>query len=100
MAVFLKVGTHKSLPLEVGDGRDLGYPWVWPQLWRWGCVTELPKARLRANVGQDMGIVRLSPEKGHSGALGVRRHLGTPHWLMGACPAPHPPWWNQLGADC
>lgn len=32
-AVFLKVGTHKSLPLEVGDGRDLGYSWVWTQLW-------------------------------------------------------------------
>lgn len=32
---------------------------MWPQLW----VTV-------GNIGQDMAMVRLSPEKGHSGALG------------------------------
>lgn len=32
-------------------------------------------------------MVRLSPEKGHSGARGGGS-VGPPHWLTGACPAP------------
>lgn len=35
----------------------------------------------RGSIGQAVAVVRLSPEKGHSGAL-VGRHMGTPCLLM------------------
>lgn len=41
-------------------------------------LAEFPKARPRGNVGQNVAVARLSPEKGHLGAHGGGDDLG-PH---------------------
>lgn len=82
-AVFLKVGRPKTLPSRVGE--SAGPPGLAPAAGMGrGLTVSVPDPR--GGAGQDMAMVRLSPEKGHSGA--PRGCWGPPGWLTGACPAP------------
>lgn len=82
LAPFLKVGTLNPLPLGAEEGKGpLSVATTQGNIREPG---ELMNPR--GSIRQAVAVVRLSPEKGHSGAL-VGRNMGT-------CPAPLPPWWS------
>lgn len=84
-AIPLKVGRAGMLPLGVGDssgtcvspGSTEGRRQGWQNF----------HVNSRVDRGQDVAMVRLSPEKGHWGARGGGS-MGPPCWLTSASPAP------------
>lgn len=76
------------LPGERGFIGNLRQPWLCGGEGRAGEEAGWQSFRVNSRVdrGQDVAMVRLSPEKGHWGArVG---DLGPPYWLTSASPAP------------